>query len=270
MPKVLSPAQIDQFRNDGYVFPFDCLTTDEAQECRNRLEAYEASIDGSISKYVRIKCHLAFKWLEDIAHHPKILDAVEDLIGPDILLYLSTFWFKDARDGKFVSWHRDSAYYGLDPHDVITLWLAFTDATPENGCMKVLPGSHQWPDQQHVETYDENNLLSRGQTIRDLDTSAATDMPLEPGQMSIHHNKTIHSSEPNNADWPRVGFAIHFAASSVRQAQFDDAMAIHIRGEDPDGNWLEDPRPEFELSPESVQAVADYWHRYRTAMSAQT
>ena len=109
MPKVLTSEQIDQFWNDGYVFPFDCLTTEEAAECRRKLEEYEASIDGSISKYVRIKCHLAFKWLEEIAHHPKILDVVEDLIGPDILLYLSTFWFKDAGDGKFVSWHQDSA-----------------------------------------------------------------------------------------------------------------------------------------------------------------
>lgn len=103
MPKILTEEQVDQFWNDGYVFPFDCLTADEAADCRRKLEEFEASVDGPIDDYIRIKCHLAFKWLEDIAHHPKILDAVEDLIGPDILLYLSTFWFKDAKDGKFVS-----------------------------------------------------------------------------------------------------------------------------------------------------------------------
>ena len=204
MPKVLTQTQVDQFHNEGYVFPFDCLTAEQARECRDRLEAYEASIDGNISKYVRIKCHLAFKWLEDIAQHPKILDAVEDLIGPDILLYLSTFWFKDAHDGKFVSWHQDSAYYGLDPHDVVTLWLAFTDATPENGCMSVLPGSHKWPDQKHEETYDENNLLARGQTIVGLDDSAAVQMPLKAGQFSIHHERQLHSSGPNLSDDRRL------------------------------------------------------------------
>ena len=105
--------------------------------------------------------------------------------------------------------------------------------------MKILPGTHRGEAiLPHEETYDEKNLLSRGQTIRNLDISTAVDMPLAPGQMSIHHNKTIHSSEPNNADWPRVGFAIHFADSSVRQAQFDNPLAIHIRGDDPDGNWI--------------------------------
>ena len=137
--------------------------------------------------------------------------------------------------------------------------------------MKIIPGSHAGEAiLPHDETFDANNLLSRGQTIRDLDPSTAVEMPLRAGQFSVHHNKTIHSSEPNNADWPRIGFAIHFAATSVRQVQFDNALAIHVRGSDPDGNWIDDPRPAYEMSPESVQAVADYWTRYRTAMTAQT
>jgi non-heme Fe2+,alpha-ketoglutarate-dependent halogenase len=216
MPNSLTEAQVEQFWNDGYVTPFDCLTTDEAAECRRKLEEFEASVDGPIDEYIRIKCHLAFKWLEDIAHHPKILDAVEDLIGPDILLYLSTFWFKDAKDGKFVSWHQDSAYYGLDPHDVITLWLAFTDATPENGCMKVLPGSHKWPDQQHVETYDENNLLSRGQTIGGLNEDDAVLMPLKAGQFSMHHERQLHASGPNVTDDRRMGMSFTFMPTRVK------------------------------------------------------
>tara|TARA_R110000868_G_scaffold28525_4_gene106862 strand:- start:12484 stop:13305 length:822 start_codon:yes stop_codon:yes gene_type:complete len=259
MPKILTQAQVDQFHNDGYVFPFDCLTAAEAQTCRDRIEAYEASIDGSISKYVRIKCHLAFKWLEDIAQHPKILDAVEDLIGPDILLYLSTFWFKDAHDGKFVSWHQDSAYYGLDPHDVITLWLAFTDATPENGCMSVLPGSHKWPDQKHEETYDENNLLARGQTIAGLDDSNAVAMPLKAGQFSIHHERQLHSSGPNLSDDRRLGMSFTFLPTRVK-CVLDRRTAILVRGKDDYGHWDYDPRPRYDLDPVCMETI-QHWIR---------
>ncbi len=136
--------------------------------------------------------------------------------------------------------------------------------------MKFIPGSHNGAAiLEHDETFDPKNLLSRGQTIREIDAGTAMEMPLEPGQVSFHHNRTIHSSEPNNADWPRIGFAIHLCAASVRQTQFDNALAIHLRGQDRDGNWVEDPRPDYEMSPASLKAVDEYWHRYKTAMSAQ-
>jgi ectoine hydroxylase-related dioxygenase (phytanoyl-CoA dioxygenase family) len=268
MPKILTQAQIDQFWNDGYVFPIDGLSGEEAADCRRKLEAYEASIDGPISKYVRIKCHLAFKWLEEIAHHPKILDAVEDLIGPDILLYLSTFWFKDAKDGKFVSWHQDSAYYGLDPHDVLTLWLAFTDATPENGCMSVMPGSHKWADQQHEETYDGNNLLARGQTIVGLDDSAAVQMPLKAGQFSIHHERQLHSSGPNISDDRRLGMSFTFLPTRVR-CLLDRRTAILVRGTDEYQNWEYDPRPRQDLDPICMDAIQHWIKEYANPGVAQ-
>ena len=261
MPKILSDTEVNQFWNDGYVTPFDCLTADEAAECRRKLEEFEASVDGKIDKHIRIKCHLAFKWLEDIAHHPKILDAVEDLIGPDILLYLSTFWFKDARDGKFVSWHQDSAYYGLDPHDVITLWLAFTDASPENGCMKVLPGSHTWPDQQHLETYDENNLLSRGQTIAGLNEDDAVLMPLKAGQFSMHHERQLHASGPNVTDDRRMGMSFTFLPTRVK-CVLDRRSATLVRGTDEFKNWAEDPKPRYDLDPVCMETIQHWIKAY--------
>ena len=271
MPKVLTEAQIEGWKRDGAVWPIDLLSADEVADYRRRFDALEQKIGAEAQSKFRIKAHLPFPWLWDLVTHPRLADVIEDLIGPDIVCWGSSFFTKKAHDPRFISWHQDSTYYGLEPPESITAWVAFTDATPLSGCMKIIPGSHTGEAiLPHDETYDPNNLLSRGQTIRDLDPSAAIEMPLKAGQFSVHHNKTIHSSEPNNADWPRIGFAIHFAATSVRQAQFDDALAIHIRGNDPEGNWVEDPRPEYEMSPESVQAVADYWHRYRTAMTAQT
>ena len=257
MPKILTQTQSDQFWNDGYVFPFDCLTTEEAQACRDKLEAYEATLDDAITKHVRVKCHLAFQWLWDIAHHPKILDAVEDLIGPDILLYLSTFWFKDAKDGKFVSWHQDSAYYGLDPHDVITLWIGFTDATPGNGCMRILPGSHKWPDQIHDETYDGDNLLARGQTIVGLDDSAAVEMPLKAGQFSMHHERMLHSSGPNLSDDRRLGMSFTYLPTRTR-CLLGRRTAILVRGVDDYHHWDYDPAPRADLDPVCMETI-QYW-----------
>ena len=257
MPRTLTSNQVDQFWNEGYVFPFDCLTAEEAAECRTRLEAYEATIDGPISAHLRIKVHLGFRWLWEIARHPKLLDAVEDLIGPDILLYLSTFWFKDARDRKFVSWHQDSAYYGLDPHDVITLWLAFTDATPENGCMRVLPGSHKWEDQQHVETYDPKNLLARGQSIEGLDDSTAVFMPLRAGQFSMHHERMLHSSPPNTSNDRRLGMSFTFLPTRTR-CVLGRRTASLVRGTDRYGHWDYDPEPRSDLDPDCIEAIR-YW-----------
>lgn len=271
MPKVLTDAQLEQWHRDGAVWPVDLLTDEQVGEYRRRFEDLEAKIGAEAQSRFRIKAHLPFPWLWDLVTHPRLVDAIEDVIGPDIVCWGSSFFTKKAHDPRFISWHQDSTYYGLEPPESITAWVAFTDATSLSGCMKIVPGTHIGPAiLPHEETHDPNNLLSRGQTIRDLDTTTAVEMPLKAGQFSIHHNKTVHSSEPNNADWPRVGFAIHYAASDVKQAQFDNALAIHVRGEDPQGNWIDDPRPEYEMSPESLKAVEEYWHRYRTAMRAQS
>ena len=254
MPKILTEAQVDQFWREGYAFPFDGLAPAEARACREKLEAYEATLDGPIDEHMRIKVHLGFKWLWDLARDPRLLDAVEDLIGPDILIYLSTFWFKDAGDGRFVSWHQDSAYYGLDPHDVVTLWLGFTEATPENGCMRVLPGSHQWPDQTHLETYDERNLLARGQSIEGLDESAAVDMPLGAGQFSLHHERLLHSSPPNRSGDRRLGMSFTFLPTRVR-CVIGRRTARLVRGVDRHGHWDDDPEPRRDLDPACMEVI---------------
>ena len=271
MGKVLTDAQIDQWTRDGAVWPVDLLDEAETADYLRRFEALEAKIGKEAQAQFRIKAHLPFPWLWDLITRPRLVDTIEDLIGPDIVCWGSSFFTKKAHDPRFISWHQDSTYYGLEPPESITAWVAFTDANELSGCMRIIPGSHTAPAiLPHEETYDPNNLLSRGQTIRGIDEAAAVPMPLKAGQFSVHHNKTAHASEPNNADWPRVGFAIHFAATSVRQAQFDGATGIRVRGEDPDGNWLDDPRPEYEMAPESIAAVEAYWTRYRTAMTAQT
>ena len=257
MPKVLSQAQVDQFWNEGYCAPFDCLTPEEAAAARASLEAYEASVDGPIDKHMRVKCHLGFMWLWDLVHSPKMLDAVEDLIGPNILLYLSTFWFKNPGDGKKVSWHQDSAYYGLEPHDVITLWLGFTESNEDNGCVQIIPRTHLGAEYIHKETYAEDNLLARGQTIEDIDDSEAVKFILKPGQFSMHHERLVHGSAPNRSNDRRMGMSFTFLPTHVK-CTLPGRTAILCRGVDEYGYWGRDPEPTKDFDPECMDAIR-FW-----------
>lgn len=268
MAKVLSEAQLDQWNTAGAVWPIDLLAPDETAHYLAKYEALDSATNGGAQGRFRMKAHLPFPWLWELIRKPRLGDALEDLLGPDIVCWGSSFFAKGAHDPRFISWHQDSTYYGLEPPESVTAWVAFTDATSLSGCMKIIPGSHLGPEiLEHEETRDRNNMLSRGQTIRGIDEFQAVEMPLNAGQMSIHHNKTIHSSEPNHADWPRIGFAVHFAPSSVRQTQFDGATAIPVRGSP--GHWLPEPYPESDMSPESMAALDSFLTTYRSAARAQ-
>ena len=259
MPKILTQAEIDQFWNEGYAFPFDCLTPQEAADVRAKIEAYEGTIEGDIGQHLRVKVHMAFTWLNDIARHPRILDAVEDLIGPNILLYLSTFWFKEPRDGRYVSWHQDSAYYGLDPHDVITLWLAFTDSRPSNGCVRIIPRTHLGEEFDHTETYAADNLLARGQSIEDIDASSAVDLEMKAGQFSMHHERLVHGSAPNASDGRRLGMSFTFLPTRVR-CDLEGRTAMLMRGVDEYGHWGRDQEPARDLDPDRMAEI-EYWKK---------
>lgn len=270
MPKILTDAQLQQWQTAGAVWPIDVLTPEEIADYRERYLKLDAETSGGAQGRFRMKAHLPFPWLWDFIKTPRLLDAVEDLLGPNVVCWGSSFFAKNAHDPRFISWHQDSKYYGLEPPDSITAWVALTDATPLSGCMKIIPGSHTGSaDLEHEETRDPNNMLSRGQTVQGVDPTKAVDMPLMAGQMSIHDNKTLHSSEPNNADWPRIGVAVHFAATSVRQVRYPGATGIIVRGADPDGNWLPEAYPEYEMSPASLAALENFLTTYRNSNAAQ-
>src|SRR5262249_54033500 len=133
MSKLLSAEEVARYRRDGYHFPLRVLSADEAGGYRERLEAQEHSLGGPLSGDMRHKVHLLFTWANELARHPRILDAVEDIIGPDILCWSTTFFTKEARSSSFVSWHQDATYWGLSTSDVVTAWVAFADAPVESG-----------------------------------------------------------------------------------------------------------------------------------------
>jgi len=253
MSKVLSEGQVAQYREDGYVFPVPVLPADAVAELRGRLEAFEAGQGGKLDPGQRNKSHLLFKWLDDLIRDPRILDPVENLIGPDILCWNTLFWIKEAGSPSFVSWHQDITYWGLAGGEVVTAWLALSPASEAAGCMRVLPGTHIGDPMRHEDRYDEANMLTRGQEIAEpIDEGDAVLMPLEPGEMSLHSVRLAHASGSNNAPDRRIGVSIHYMPTSAYQSAGDWDSAALVRGEDAYGNFEPTPRVPADLDPAAV------------------
>ena len=254
MGKMLTAAQAADFERDGYLFPLRAFSAAEARGYRDALETYEAETGDAIHSNMRHKVHLLFRWADDVVHHPRILDAVEDILGPDLLCWTTNFFIKEANDPAFVSWHQDSTYWGLEPADVVTAWVAFTDAPVESGAMKFLPGSHKLDQISHRDTYAADNLLTRGQEIEmTVDAARAVDVPLKAGEFSLHHIRLVHGSEPNTTPDRRIGLAVRYIPTYVRQVKIDDS-AVLVRGRDRHGNFEHEPRPCADLDPAALAA----------------
>jgi len=257
MPKILSEAAVQAYARDGFVAPVRVMSEEDATGFRRRLEAHEERTGAPLQGNWRHKTHLLFTWADELVHHPRILDAVEDAIGPNILCWTATFFIKEAHSPGFVSWHQDSTYWGLDPADVITAWVALTRSDLESGCMKVMPGTHIGEQIPHVDTYDKDNLLSRGQEVAvEVDPSKAVDLLLRPGEISLHHIKLVHGSEPNTSDDRRIGMAIRYIPTHVRQTKVRDS-AMLVRGIDPHGHFDPEPRPKADLDADALAAHKD-------------
>ena len=257
MGKQLAAAAIQQYRDAGFYFPIRVLTIAEAARCRERLESVERELGGPLRGIYRIKPHLLLTWLADLVRHPAILDAVEDVIGPDILCWNSSFFTKEASSAGYVSWHQDATYWGLSEPDVVTAWVGLTDSTPRNGNMRVVPGSHRH-QARHVDTFLPDNLLSRGQEIAvEVDEREAVDIVLAAGEMSLHHVLLVHGSRPNTSGDRRVGFAIRYVPTRVRQLSDVRDSATLVRGRDTFGHFDLEPRPEADLSPDMLARHAE-------------
>jgi non-heme Fe2+,alpha-ketoglutarate-dependent halogenase len=264
----LNKDQVEQFRRDGYVYPFDAISKEEATGYIAKLDSYDAMLGEEAQKQLKIKAHVAAPWIVALARNKNILDAVESVIGPDILLFGTSMFSKKARDVRFVSWHQDAAYYGLDPQQEVTCWVGLTDADTENGCMRVMPGSHLGADAVHDETYDPQNMLGRGQTIRGIDDSKAVYMPVKAGQFSMHHERTIHGSMPNPSDRRRVGISFFYMPTHVRST-IGRRTATLVRGTDKYGHWDPEPMPKTDLDPVCMEFLRQSWSRYRDPDVAQ-
>ena len=270
MTKCLAPEAIDRYRRDGFHFPVRVLSAVEARSYRDRLEAQERALGGPLSGNMRHKVHLLFTWANELARHPAILDAVEDVIGPDILCWSTNFFIKEAHSPSYVSWHQDATYWGLSTDDVITAWVAFADVPLESGPMKFWPGSHLKKQLAHRDTFDKDNLLSRGQEIAvEVPEDEGVDVPLKAGEASLHHVLLAHGSGPNTTGDRRIGLAMRYIPPHVRQLKVRDS-AMLVRGRDTHGNFDLEPEPTADLDEAAIAAHHDAVERSVKALYAGT
>ncbi len=249
---MLTAEAVEHYRQSGYHFPLSVLSAAETALCRARLEAQEVKLGGALSGALRQKPHLLFPWLNGLIRHPSILDAVEALLGPDLLCWSSSFFIKEPQAPGYVSWHQDATYWGLSSPDVLTVWLALTPANEVNGCMKFAPGTHNAPVGHH-DTFDKDNLLTRGQEITvAVDEAQTVAVNLQPGEASLHHVLLHHGSAPNRSADRRIGYAIRYIPAYVRQIAGATDSATLVRGRDAFGHFEHEAAPDADLSEAAV------------------
>jgi non-haem Fe2+, alpha-ketoglutarate-dependent halogenase len=254
MPLSLTDTDVQQYREDGLLFPKPVLSTDQASTYLAALEGYEADSGGPVNGKYRYKCHLVFPWINELMRNEAVLDMVEDLIGPDIMVWSSHLYPKEPGDGRFISWHQDSAHWGLETDNILTVWVALTPATRRNGCMRMMPGSQVTGTVAHRDTWETKNILTRGQTIAErIDEARAVWVELEAGEASIHHLYMWHSSPPNVTDGRRVAVALRYITPRARQTRADRDFATLVRGQDAYGHFEAEPRPSVTMDPEMVR-----------------
>ncbi|PIW26732.1 MAG: phytanoyl-CoA dioxygenase [Rhodospirillales bacterium CG15_BIG_FIL_POST_REV_8_21_14_020_66_15] len=253
MLKALTTEALRQFREEGYYSPVDVLPPEEARGLRDRIEAFEADQGAPVNGLQRNKSHLLFKWLDDLIRDDRIVDMMEDILGPDILCWNTLFWTKEPGSGQYVSWHQDSNYWGLAGGEVVTAWLALSEASEEAGCMRVMPGTHLGPPLKHEDLYHADNMLTRGQEItQGIDEAKAVLMPLRPGQMSLHNIRLAHASGPNMSADRRVGISLHYMPAKAMQSVGQWDSAALVRGEDRFGHFEHTPRVTADMDPDAV------------------
>lgn len=265
MPTSLSPELQARYRDDGFLFPIDVMTADEAHALRAELETLEAdyatapdALPRPFHRYLRSNAHYVTPLAAGIVRHPAILDAVESVLGRDLLVWGCDFFIKEAGSTSIVSWHQDLTYWGFgETSDQVTAWLALSDVTEASGCMRFVKGTHKQPIVPHRDTFAEENLLSRGQEIAvDVDEADATMIELKPGQMSLHHGLMFHASGPNTSNDRRIGVAVRYLNPNAQQKVAARDYAMLVRGVDRVGSFIHVAPPEA-LFPAGALALYD-------------
>jgi len=233
VPK-LTLEQLKKYRDKGFVAPLNILTKNEAEEIKNEIEFIEKKWPNELEGLGRNYVHLISPIFDKVVHNSKILDAVESIIGKNILACGTTLFIKNSDERGFVSFHQDAKYIGLEPHNWVTAWIAVTDSNEENGCMRMWSGSHKTDLKNHIENFDYNkgNLLTRGQTVENVPLEETEPVILKAGQMSLHHPRIVHGSGVNKSKSRRIGFVIQsYIGSNVEQV-LGKMYVQQARGED--------------------------------------
>ncbi len=249
----LTNIQLNEYNNKGFVAPLDILTSNEALELRKEIEKIESKWPNELEGIGRNYPHMISPILDEVCHNNKILNAVESLIGKNILICGTTLFIKNPNQKGFVSFHQDAKYIGLEPYNWVTAWLAVTDSNEENGCMRMLSGSHKKNLQEHNQKFDEGNLLTRGQTIEDIKIEQTTPIILKAGQMSLHHPTIVHGSGQNKTNDRRIGFVVQsYIGTNVEQI-LGKMYVQQARGIDTFNFHIHTPRPKKLMDKELIK-----------------
>ena len=239
------------YQAQGYLSPIRIMPEAEAGHLAEKITEIYNDHGTEAKGLLGSNAHHIFPDLFDLVCNPAIVDRVEEVLGPDILCWSAGFFSKPPHDPSFVSWHQDLTYWGLEPADIITAWVALTPSTPESGCMRVVPGSHHQGQLGHGDTYVAENLLSRGQVLDvAVDEDEAVDLVLQPGEMSLHHVLIVHGSEFNRSDLPRHGFVIRYIPTYCKQIG-GRTTSLLVRGEDRYDHFDPVPRPRADMHPDA-------------------
>ncbi len=263
MNKILTAEQVRHYQQRGYFSPVRAFDATAARHYRALLEQGERT--HGLAPDRRRKMHLYLKWVDEIVHHPWVLDAVEDLIGPDILVYHLTLWMKEPQTDAFISWHQDSTYFGLSPAEHVTAWVALSPSSTKSGCVQVLPGSQLRGQVPHGQKKDGSNMFATGQSL-DVPTDAPIELLLlEPGEFSLHHTYLFHNSMPNRSDDRRIGLGISYIPTRCSCSSKVRLSATLARGTDAYGHFDLDTRPAADYDPAAIAVHAGAMQRWKDA-----
>ena len=250
---------VTHYQEKGYYFPLQVMGTEQAQVYRTQLEDLERrnnEVELGNKNQLNFP-HVIFQFANDIVRNSQILDVVEQLIGPNILVWGSTFFIKEPHTESFVSWHQDLRYWGLEKEDqVVSAWLALSPVNQANGCMRFVPKTHLGQLVEHNDTFDDDNVLTRGQQANvEIDEAETVHVELQPGQCSFHHGRLLHASASNHSDQRRIGLAINYISAQNRQIVAQKDFGMLVRGVDHHHYFEPVPPPEADMSANAMD-----WH----------
>jgi hypothetical protein len=270
---MLDAEQVERYRWDGYLFPLPALWDDELRACDAGLARFETWLGKPLTaadKKWRSAGYVFLPWVAALVRHRRILDAVESVIGPDILVYTSTFFIKEAQSPTFAAWHQDATYFGLDPHEHVTAWVALSEAGAEAGCMEVVSSQGKPRQLHHAALGLEHSINGVGQAIVEpFDQDNTVAMALQAGEFSLHHTLARHRSAPNRAAHRRVGLGISYIPTYVRTTGSHRLFAMLVRGQDRGGHFDLLPTPQAEFDPAALALHEQVYQRYRQNYAEQ-
>ncbi len=257
-----------RFDRDGFIADIPVLDPAETARYRGAIEELYRRLDPGLQRYF-INLHAVLGWAAELGRHPRILDAVQALLGPDLLLWKSKAFVKFPGPGH-VAWHQDLPHWNLEPAEAVTAWVALTEVTEANGCVRVVRGSHQGGSRASAAAQDPDSLLSAGLQfpVSADEERAAVPMRLRAGSISLHHGMIVHGSGPNATAAPRIGLALVYAPAHVRQRSAPDTHVVLVRGRERNGGFFPpDPPPQGDGDAQHA-AAATYFTRLKTGQIA--